>query len=395
MAFRYEEKQNYGMKVGIIGASAAGLYTAILVAKRHPDYRVVVLEKNDKAGKKLLATGNGHCNLFNLSFSGNAFNHPEFVNTLLNKYSVSDLLATFRELGISTIEKDGLLYPLSFSAAAHVRYLVTLAESLGVQFRYGERVVGINGSQVTTDKNVYSFDKLVYTFGGKSQANLGSDGSMFLLLSKKGYHLVEQEPSLCPLKSPEVPKSLFGIRHKCELWLTKENMTLYHEIGEVLFKKDGLSGIAIMNASSRYEKGASVRIDLFPELNEKELYENLCRSYRANKREFLAAVLEKPLEEFILQKSNISCKTAIKESDISKICSVLKSLQFRISEKYDFESSQVTRGGIDLREVGENLESKLEPNVFFAGECLDIDGLCGGYNLGWVLLSSKVVAGAL
>ena len=158
MAFRYEEKQNYGMKVGIIGASAAGLYTAILVAKRHPDYRVVVLEKNDKAGKKLLATGNGHCNLFNLSFSGNAFNHPEFVNTLLNKYSVSDLLATFRELGISTIEKDGLLYPLSFSAAAHVRYLVTLAESLGVQFRYGERVVGINGPQVTTDKNVYSFE---------------------------------------------------------------------------------------------------------------------------------------------------------------------------------------------------------------------------------------------
>ena len=383
------------MKVGIIGASSAGLYTAILVAKRHPDYRVVVLEKSEKAGKKLLATGNGHCNLFNLSFSGKAFNHPEFINILLNKYSVSDLIATFRELGISTTEKDGLFYPLSFSAAAHVRYLVTLAESLGVQFQYGEKVIEVNGAQITTEKNAYSFDKLVYAFGGKSQANLGSDGSMFPLLSKKGYRLVEQEPSLCPLKSPDVPKSLFGIRHKCELWLTKDNATLYHEIGEVLFKKDGLSGIAIMNASSRYEKGASVRIDLFPELSEKGLYENLCCSYRANKREFLAAILEKPLEEFILQKTNISCKSAVKESDISKICSVLKSLQFRISGKYDFESSQVTRGGIDLRDVGENLESKLEPNVFFAGECLDIDGLCGGYNLGWALLSSKVVAGAL
>ena len=383
------------MKIGIIGASAAGLYAAILLAKRHPDFRIDVIEKNDKVGKKLLATGNGHCNLFNVGFSGKAFNHPEFVEKLLGRFPTTKLLDELKGLGIATTEREGLVYPLSFSAAAHVRYLVGLAEWLGIKFHLSERVVSVDGTKIETDRGSYSFDKLIYAFGGCSQANLGSDGSLFPLLQKRGYQIVKTEPSLCPLLSHDVPKSLFGVRHKCELKLTKDKRVLYQENGEVLFKKDGLSGIAIMNASARYERDSVAELDLFPELEENELQKLLASSYRENPADFLSPILEKPLAEFVLQKCNISRKNTLSSSDFSVICKFLKSMQFRMEGKCGFDSSQVTRGGIDLSNIDENLESKIEIGVSFAGECLDIDGLCGGFNLGWALLSSLVVAESL
>ncbi len=378
------------MKVGIIGASAAGLYAAILLAKSHPDFQIVVLEKNDKAGKKLLATGNGHCNLFNTAFAGSYFNHPKFIDALLERYPASSLLDTLHDLGIATFEKDGLVYPLSYSAASHVRHLMGLADRLGITFKFGEKVIDVNGTKVETDKGAYAFDHLIYAFGGRSQANLGSDGSLFPILEKRGYRVVPTEPSLCPLKSPDVPKSMFGVRHKCELSLTKDNISLYHENGEVLFKKDGLSGIAVMNASARYESGAVIALDLFPDCSAESLAAFIRKAYRENPEDFLAPILEKPLADFILQKANISRKNALNDSDINGICAVLKDLKFKVSGKYDFDSSQVTRGGIDLCEVDMCLRSKREQHVSFVGECLDIDGLCGGFNLGWALLSAKV-----
>ncbi len=395
MVFLSKRKTIKGMKVGIVGASAAGLYAAILLAKRHPDFHIVVLEKNDKAGKKLLATGNGHCNLFNKDFRGAHFNHPEFVDALLARYPVAALMNTLKDLGVATFEKDGLLYPLSYSAASHVRYIVTLAQSLGIDFKFGEKVIRINRNGLETDKGTYAFDHVIYAFGGQSQANLGSDGSMFPVLEKVGYHIRKMEPSLCPLLSPDVPKSLFGVRHKCVLSLTKDNKTFYQEEGEVLFKKDGLSGIAVMNASSRYQEGAVVRLDLFPEFSASELEEILRKSYHANKNEFIAVLLEKPFADYILQKCVKNCRMPLNEKDISSICALLKSLQFRISGKYGFDASQVTRGGIALEDVDLNLRSKIEPNASLIGECLDVDGLCGGFNLGWALLSAKVVTESL
>ena len=383
------------MNIGIIGASAAGLYAAILLARKRPDFHIVLIEKNDKPGKKLLATGNGHCNLFNTAFSGKQFNHPEVVESLLERFPASSLLDDLHKLGIATFEKDGLVYPLSYSAASYVRYLVGLAEKLGVEFRLSERVLDTEGSHVKTDKGAYAFDHLIYAFGGCSQANLGSDGSLFPILKKKGYHIVEPEPSLCPLVSPDVPKSLFGVRHKCVLKLTKDNKCIYEENGEVLFKKDGLSGIAVMNASSYYEKGCVAELDLFPEYTAKSLQEILAASYRENPADFMGVLLEKPLAEFVLQKCKIHRKNRLNDTDIAAICAYLKNMRFRIEGKYDFASSQVTRGGIDLADVDSNLASKLERGVSFAGECLDIDGLCGGFNLGWALLSAKVVVASL
>ena len=378
------------MKVGIVGASAAGLYAAILLAKRHPDFHVVVIEKNDKPGKKLLATGNGHCNLFNTAFAGSYFNHPAFIDALLERYPASALLEELHGLGIATFEKDGLVYPLSFSASAHVRYLMGLAHRLGIEFRFEEKVIGVKGTRIETNRSAELFDHVIYAFGGCSQANLGSDGSLFPLLKKNGYHVVEPEPSLCPIRSHDVPKSLFGVRHKCKLSLTKNKNVLYEEFGEVLFKKDGLSGIATMNASSRFEKGSFIVLDLFPEYAQDELEKILLSSMRQNPDDFLAPIIEKPLADFSLQKCKIYGKTRLTNTDISQICAFLKHMEFAADSKYDFESSQVTRGGIDLRDVDLSLRSKVEPGVSFIGECLDIDGMCGGFNLGWALLSAKV-----
>lgn len=383
------------MKIGIIGGSAAGLYAAILLAKRHPDFHIIIIEKNDKAGKKLLATGNGHCNLFNANFSGKQFNHPEFVDSLLRRFPKERLLSELHDLGIATLDKDGLIYPLSYSAASHVRYLVGLCRELGVEFRFGEKVISAKRTDVKTDKGNYAFDKLIYAFGGCSQANLGSDGSLFPLLKSRGYHVTKLEPSLCPLVSPDVPKSLFGVRHKCLVKLTKDKKTIYQENGEILFKKDGLSGIAVMNASSYYEEGTQIEADLFPDLSKEELEGILSRCWKENPEDFLAPVLEKPLAEFTLQKCQIPCKKQLVETNFSIIAEYLKCMKFRIFGKYDFDSSQVTRGGISLSDLDANLGSKMEDGVFFSGECVDIDGLCGGFNLGWALLSALTVADSL
>ena len=150
-----------------------------------------------------------------------------------------------------------------------------------------------------------------------------------------------------------------------------------------------------MNASARYQDGAIIRLDLFPEMAALELEEILRKSYRANKNEFIAILLEKPLADYILQKCTKNCRMPLNEKDISAICAVLKNLQFRVSGKYGFDASQVTRGGIALEDVDLNLRSKIEPNASLIGECLDVDGLCGGFNLGWALLSAKVVAESL
>lgn len=382
-------------QVGIIGASAAGLYTALLYALSHPAAHVTVFEKNEKPGKKILATGNGHCNLLHDPFEPSAFNHPAFVAALLSKHDLQSMIAALNDLGIVTMRKGELLYPLSYSAASVVTALLQKASRHGIELRNAEAVVDVDGNRIVTNAGSYAFDRIVFAFGGKSQANLGSDGSMFDVLRKRGYRVTALRPSLCPIYSSDVPKSLFGVRHLAKVTYQSHGKTVYEESGEIQFKKDGLSGIAVMNASHYFCKEGVFVLDLFEEYEEHEFASLLSRLYRSEKEGFLVSILEKPLMEYVQKSLNISAKAALNENDFAKIAHFLKHMRFRGEALYDFDASQVTRGGIALDDVKQNLQSKIHPAHFFAGECLDIDGLCGGYNLGFALLSALTVVDAL
>lgn len=383
------------MKIGIIGASAAGLYTALLYLRRCPKSEVIIYDHADKVGKKLLATGNGHCNLMHLPFSEKAFNHPDFVRNLMLFHSSAEMMSALHELGIETLQKGELVYPLSFSAASHVRFLWRSAEKKGVKFRLEDHVKDVVGTTVISERHRDYFDKIVFAFGGKSQENLGSDGSMFTVLSRRGYSVTPLRPSLCPMYSPDVGKSLSSVRHGAKIRLMDGHHCLYEEEGELQFKKDGLSGIAVMNSSAYYVPGCMLTADLFPSIDLRLLTTMLQRSYERFGDDFLTPYMEKALMEFVLQNQKIGAESPLNQRDVARIAEFLKNMEFRIKGLYDFDSSQVTRGGIDINNVNSNLQSRIDANHYFVGECLDIDGLCGGYNLGFALLSAMVVGGCL
>ena len=383
------------MDIGIIGASAAGIYAALHLSRTKEDINIHLFDRADKIGKKLLATGNGHCNLMHVPFVPDAFNHPEFVSKLLSRFDEEFLFQTLRFFGIHTFEDNGLVYPLSNSAASHVRFLSDCLKEEGISVHLSEEVVEVDGTTLITKKGRYAFDELIFAFGGKSQSKLGSDGSMFGILRKLGYKVTPLRPSLCPIQSPDVPKSLFGVRHEAMVYLKKQGKVLFQEWGEVQFKADALSGIVVMNASSKYEEGSELELDLFPNIEEKDLAQKIHRSRNEHGASFLNPFLCKELVEFVLKNEKIPAEGPLNLQKCTHIAHFLKSMTFRCGALYPFESSQVTRGGIALDEVDECLRSKKNPHHHFVGECLDIDGLCGGFNLGFALLSAIVVSASL
>lgn len=378
------------MNVGIIGSGAAGLYLSIFLKRNNPSYEVTVFDKEEKLAKKIYATGNGHCNLLNKKLLPNKYNHSEFMKTFLHNFDYETLRKELSSLGISLLENNNYVYPLSNHAGSYVKYLLSLAESLGVKFKNFSKI-----SNYVKDDNGYQiegyghFDKLVIATGGASSPNLGSDGSFFDVLKEHGYSLEPLRPGLTPLKVKEKVTSLQGVRHKAFVKAYNDNKQVFAEEGEILFKKDGLSGIVIFNAESaiyrnKLVKNPRITIDLFPEFTFYSLCDALSKAKQVNPNNYLSSVLVEPLVKYIV---SVSSKT-----DIENIANNLKHLSFSVTSSYGFEDSQVTIGGLSLSEVTPFLESKKEKGVYFAGEVLDIDGDCGGFNLSWALISALTIS---
>ena len=384
------------MRIGIVGASGAGLYAAIFLKRRHPDYEVAVFDRAEKVGKKLLATGNGHCNLLNANMEGKAYNHPAFVDGLLEGCPLSTLRNELNDLGVFTTQKGDLIYPLSYSASSYVNYLTGLAQSLGVLIELGAEVVDYL-SDGTTMVTLFakdwsaSFDRVVFATGGCSQPNLGSNGALFDVFEMHGYSIVPPEPSLCPLKTKEKTKLVFGLRHEAKVTLLHDGKPIYEEAGELLFKDDGISGIAVFNCSAfmaRNPKGEyEVVVDFFPGIEEGKLADILAYAAMKNPDNPYGAILEQKLSKYL--------EFAGKMQRDPSFAHTLKHTRFHIEGRYPFAASQVTSGGIDLGEIGPDFQSKKEKGVYFVGEVLDVDGLCGGYNLGFALLSAYCLGRAI
>jgi predicted Rossmann fold flavoprotein len=387
------------MRIAIIGGGASGLYSAIALKKKHPEAEVSVFEKEAKLGRKLYATGNGHCNLLNASLKPEDYNHPVEVEGFLHRYGYLALLKALKEWGIETRQEGDYVYPLSYSAAAYVGFLSRLAESLGVRLILGSRVTDYERKEGSFVLKIdakptlidYKADRLIFAFGGASTPKLGSDGQGFSLLKKHGYSIVPLEPGLAPLKveHPEKLKGLAGFRHEAKVTLQDvKGQALYQENGEVLFKEDGLSGIVIFDVESAYlrlgkPEGACVSLDLFPNQTEADLSAQLGQDEKRNPSFYFAAYFPSEVQPHFLQKDGLP------------LAHHLKNDLYKIKGTYGFENSQVTVGGVALSMVDEHLESRKEEGVYFVGEALDIDGFCGGFNLSWALLSALIVRDAL
>ncbi len=388
------------MKIGIIGGSAAGLYSAIFIKKAYPDFSVTLIEKNDRLGKKLSTTGNGHCNLLNNNLSSYFYFDNHLVDNILDKYPYSYLEKSLNSLGITLFSNGNLVYPLSFHAPSYVAHLQKIACSLGVDIRLSTKVQGYEaGEKITIDfgDKKEDFDKLIIATGGSSQGNLGSDGSFYEELKRHGYKINELLPGLCPIKTKEKLKSLSGLRHRAGIRVFSSGRLVYGETGEILFKDDGLSGIAIMNASSyiahlKDRNNVEIHVDLFPSFEELSFRNALLSAFEKEPIFFLDGVLQKPLKDYVLYYCKLNKKARLDIHDIMTLSRTLKHLTFHYEANYPFDSSQVTIGGLSIDEVDYHLLSKKEKNVYFVGEVLDVDGICGGYNLSFALMSALEVA---
>ncbi|MCR4562767.1 MAG: aminoacetone oxidase family FAD-binding enzyme [Bacilli bacterium] len=383
------------MKIGIIGGGASAIYCALLIKKRHPQYTVEIFEKEKKVAKKLNATGNGHCNLLNRSISGSAFNNPKYIDKLLSKYDYEYLKSTIESFGQVLKEEGELIYPQSYNAPAYNDFLQMQMKRNGVVVHLDSFVADFCPIDdklkiIFKDNSSILFDKIVFACGGKSQANLGSDGKLTGIFKKRGVEFNEYRPGLTPLqiKEKDITKKLDGYRHHSVVSIiNNEGKLVYKEEGEVLFRDYGLSGIVIFNISTVLSRlnliNPTISLDLFPEYSKEELEKNLIKS-----RDLLG-------DQYLLSLFPSNVVDLVKSMNLKKpyeVADLLKNFKFSAPKALGFDKSQVSLGGIKLSVLNDDLSWKKDNRVFFIGEMVDIDGLCGGFNLSWALISALVVA---
>ena len=385
------------MKIAIIGAGASGLVASIKCKEKYPQTEVFLFDRLDSVGKKIKATGNGKCNIGNLDISFKKYANPEFVEKIIGSYNQEKVL---NDLGIPTkiMHKEGL-YPVSESASNVVRVLESRAQSLGVNVILNARLIdyAVEEAKVKLQFEKYQthVDKVIFAVGGKSNSNLGSDGALFDVFSRHGYKVNNLQPGLCPIRVVENVKNLFGQRFHTIASLFINGALIHEEYGEVMFKKDGLSGIVIMNLSSLITRAKSNTATIYLSvLNNKQEMITAKQIYE------VAQKINNPLLSFVSQEiasylyhlAEIEPNHNLSYEECQKLTKIATAIPFTYKDSYDFDFSQITIGGISLQNVNDDLSSSLEKNVYFIGEVLDIDGPCGGYNLRWAIGSALKVA---
>ena len=378
----------------IVGAGASGLVAAIKAAAGGA--AVTVLEQNDRPGRKICATGNGRCNMTNLDQTEGVYRgtHPEFVKDALEQFSVKNTISFFQELGICTTDRSGWIYPRSNQAQSVVDVLTMKARSLKVKLKTNQYVTGVSFSDghwnVHTDGWTYTCDAVILANGSRASSVAGSSESGYEIARSLGHHLIEPLPALTALKCKGNSFSGWsGVRTEGKVTLYINGTPEISQQGELQLTDYGISGIPVFQIS-RYairavheKKKVELSINFFPELSKEELQEYLSKRqkecpYKSGKELLTGLFPEKLIRVLSAQKDLISAIT-----------------DFRLSVKdgLSFEQAQVCSGGVDTSEVDSHtMESRLHKGLYFAGELLDIDGTCGGYNLQWAW-SSGAAAG--
>lgn len=376
--------------------------------------KVSILEHMDRVGKKILSTGNGKCNYTNRRQEKSCYRgeNPEFVQPIFEQFGFEDTLRFFLELGIYPKEREGYFYPASGQASSVLDVLRMELDRLDVGIETNCVIKDIKrtkkGFRISTEKNTYSGMTLVIACGSKAFPKSGSDGSLFPYIEKLGHTFIDIVPALVQLKAkPSFFKSIAGIRSDILVKLYIDHVLISEDRGEVQLTDFGISGIPVFQVS-RYaakalaqKKKVEAVLDFTPFLSLEELRAELKRRFyqpetKKNCEEALLGLFSKKLIPVFLKENHIDLhKQANQVTDIElgKLAGYIKHMSVEITGTKGFDGAQVCAGGVDTRELNpQTLESKLVPGLYFAGEVMDIDGICGGYNLQWAW-SSGYVAG--
>ncbi len=345
------------MNVAIIGAGASGLFLANLLEKNNIKYKIF---DDGKIGRKILASGNGKCNISNINLDKKYYHNNELANYLINKHK-NELFNEFKRLNIYTkIDNEGRMYPISESSLSILNAL-TLNINMNIVNIHVNKIIKKSNKYYLNDYNE-GFDFVAIGIGSPSGYKNKID---YKILNSFDLKFNEFKPSLSGFKLKENVKAISGVRAKGHVSLIENNKLIHEEDGEIIFKDDGISGICIMNLSSYYNYTSMKNIKLKISLVDK-------------KYDSYITVLNPKLLEYV-NKNNLNPMELI----------------FNIKSTYDFEFSQVSNGGIDLSSLNNNLSLKSDNHIFFMGEVIDVDGICGGFNLSFAFLSALEVSEVL
>lgn len=396
--------------VAIIGGGAAGLCAAVYLKQKNPAVSVKLFEALPRVGKKIAVTGNGRCNITNKNIKISRYhgNDVSFCRYALEKYNTEVTRRFFHSIGVDFIFEEDKAFPASLQAGSVVDCLRFAAENLGVKILVDTKVTNIqlvkNNYKIIADKMSFLAPNVIIAAGLYSGGDkLGCDGSMLKLLEKAGFGVVKTTPAITQIKTEtDIVKQLKGIKVDALVTLKNQNGILRQEFGETLFCDYGLSGPPVLQVSrfAAREKNSIISLDIMPDTDYTTIYEALKerakRLYYLNADEFLTGFLNKRLGQVIVKLSGVKMNESVKnitDLQLQKVASLIKDFSFKVTGNTGFANSQVTAGGLDTKQFDDKtMMSKADKGLYCAGEILDIDGDCGGFNLQWAWSSAMCAA---
>lgn len=386
----------------IVGGGASGLVAAISAAREGAE--VTIVEQKDRVGKKILSTGNGRCNLTNEYMEIDCFRGDDtsIVSDILQQFGYKETVSFFEELGVILKNRQGYIYPISDQAATILDVLRMDIERLNVEVLLEQSVKNISKSNCdfivqTTDKRLQC-DAVILATGGKAAAVLGSDGSGYTLAKSFGHKLSPVVPALVQLRGKgRFFKQISGVRTQAKVSLYVDCQYICEDTGELQLTNYGISGIPVFQisrhaAKALYEKKPVVtEVDFLPTMSDDAfegfLQKRLQMHGHRTAEDFLLGIFHKKLIGLLLKASGINTNEVMKDvakEQLKKLISVSKHFRIEIDGTNDFDQAQVCAGGVRTSEVNpQTLESIYADDLYLTGELLDIDGICGGYNLQW------------
>ncbi len=393
--------------VVVIGGGAAGLVAAIFAALNNN--KVTIIERNNKCGKKMLITGNGRCNYWNSDQNITHYhtNNLDIFKKIKTKENDEKILNFFDSLGIVPKIKNGYYYPYSNQATSIKNALITKAKFLGIEIINDTLVNEIIKEEffiINPQKEKIKTRNIVIATGGMAASTTGSDGTGYNLAKKLGHSIIKPLPALTGLKASEnYFKKIAGVRCDGLLTLYEDDKEIYQEIGEIQFTDYGISGICTFNISNYVSKGLNkhkkevIKINFVPWLNTSlEDYLNkkaeIMQGFTIS--QILEGFLNYKIVNLLLEKSHIKNNDtweALSVKTKNELINNITNFKINISATNSFDKAQTTIGGVPLTEININtMESKKFNGLYFAGEILDVNGDCGGYNLGFAFISGMI-----
>ena len=396
-------KMSNKLNIAVIGGGASGLFAAISAKNENTD--VTIYEKEKRVGRKILATGNGRCNMTNTTASYNDYHSLDikFIYPMIERFWVDQTLDFFENIGILWKEEDdGKVYPYSDTASAVLDVLRQKLEKSGVitECEFGVKKIKKQNNQfIIEDKNGKRkrADRVIIATGGMAGAQLGSDGSGYKLLESLGHKITKLYPSLVQIRTEtDTVKKLKGIKVNAKVSVGDKEKT-----GEVLFTDYGISGPPVFWLSSYIEGEKEIALDIMPEYSYTDISDMITK--RVNTlgdiplEDFFVGMLNKRVSQALLKHIGVEplsrLASSLSRKEIQAISSIIKNFKLQIKGTSTWNNAQVTKGGADVSQFNaDTMESKLVKGLYCCGEVLDVDGDCGGYNLQWAW-SSGYIAG--